>query len=93
MNTEGEVREAESDGEFDEFGNKIPEDTVVLNEMPVSDDGGDTAEIRVDKLMQQVEAQSDKDVHRRNKVRQRLEELKEEMNLKDTYALDLEDVD
>ena len=68
-------------------------DTIVMTEMPVTDGGADTAELKVDELIAQVEAQSDKDILRKKKVRQRLEELSEEMSHEDTFAFDVEDGD
>jgi len=94
MNTEGDKQEEIDDIEdLDEGAAVDPEQTVVLTEMPVADGIGDTAELRVDKLLEKVEAQSQDEVHRKKEIRQRLEELTEEGSFEDTYALDLDDSD
>jgi hypothetical protein len=100
MNTEAgtweEVEVEKKDKVDDEFGDIDDSnfiETIVMDEIPVSESSVDTAELQVDKLIAQVEAENDEDVVRRKKVRQRLEQLSEDMNLDDTYAFDLEDGD
>ena len=68
-------------------------ETIVMTEMPATDGGADTAELQVDELIAQVDAQSDEEIQRRKRVRERLEQLSDDMNLEDTYAFDLEDAD
>ena len=87
MNTEANTWEEEDSVDDNEDSNFA--ETIVMSEMPVSESSVDTAELQVDKLIAQVEAESDEDIIRRKKVRQRLEELSEEMNLEDTYAFDI----
>jgi len=68
-------------------------DTIVMTEEPVADGGADTAELQVDKLIAQVESQSEEEILRKKRVRQRLEELSEDMSMEDTFAMDVEDAD
>jgi hypothetical protein len=88
---ENEEIDDETDDEIDEAGDGAHADTIVMTEMPLTDGGADTAEIQVDKLIAQVESQSEKDILRKKKVRQRLEEWSEEMSHEDTFAYDGED--
>lgn len=94
MNTEGDKQEEiEETEDLDEISSVDPEQTIVMTEMPVSDEISDTAEIKVDKLLEKVESQSQDEVHRKKEIRRRLEDLTEEGSLEDTYALDLDDSD
>lgn len=94
MNTEADKWEqAEVEDDFEETDDDAHVDTIVMTEMPVTEGAADTAELKVDKLIEQVEAQNEADVHRRKKVRQRLEELSEELSIEDTFAFDVEDGD
>ena len=90
---ENEEIDEDIDGEIEDAGDGAHADTIVMTEEPVNDGGADTAELQVDKLIAQVDAQSDEDVLRKKKLRQRLEELSEDMSMEDTYAVDAEDAD
>jgi hypothetical protein len=93
MNTEAAKWDDEVETELAEEEEVNPEETIVMTEEPVNDAGADTAELQVDELIAQVESQSEDEIRRRKLVRQRLEELSEEMSLEDTYAFDIEDGD
>ncbi len=67
----------------------IPEETVVLPETANSDNVGDVSvEINVEELVAQVEAEHDGDTAKKAEVRRRLEEIYEDKDIEDTYALD-----
>jgi len=94
MNTEGDKQDGNEDVEDLDDGAAVdPEQTVVLTEMPVANSISDTAELKVDALLEKVEAQSQDEVHRKKEIRRRLEDLTEEGSFEDTYALDLGDSD
>ena len=69
------------------------ETTVVLDETGVlTDNVGDVSvEINVEELIADIEANEDKDAHRKKEIRRRLEDVVEEQSLEDTYAIDLDE--
>lgn len=68
-----------------------PGDTVVLSEADYSDNVGDiSVEINVEELVAKVESESDRDAARKKEIRRRLEDLDEEKNFEDTYAIDFD---
>lgn len=68
-----------------------PGDTVVLSESDYSDNVGDiSVEINVEELVAKVESAESDDVKRKKEVRQRLEELAEQQQMDDTYAVDFD---
>ncbi len=88
----------EFDDEFDDdFDDDSDDDsgdtTVVLDETGAfTDNVGDVSvEINVEELIAELEACEDRDAARKKEIRRRLEELAEEKNLEDTYAIDFDD--
>jgi len=87
----------EIDNPDDTLEDEVPEDesteTVVLTE--IDDDGiGDTSlEINIEKLVAELEASDEQDVHRRAEIRHKLEELREqrEQELDSTYNINLDE--
>jgi len=87
----------EIDNPNDTLEDEVPEDesteTVVLTE--IDDDGiGDTSlEINIEKLVAELEASDEQDVHRRAEIRHKLEELREqrEQELDSTYNINLDE--
>jgi len=98
MNSEmGEPKLPFDDSEFvddeTEAEAEVAEDTsVVLDETGVlTDNVGDVSvEINVEELIADIESHEDKDAHRKKEIRQRLEEMAEEMSFEDTYAIDVD---
>lgn len=96
---EFEFDDDELDAEDEDSENEDSEDedsedsTVVLDDTGVfTDNVGDVSvEINVEELIAELEATDDKDVARRKAIRRRLEELAEEKDLDDTYAIDFDD--
>lgn len=100
MNTKiGDPKKSEDEFEFDDDDELDTEDedsddtTVVLDDTGIyTDNVGDVSvEINVEELIAELEATDDKDVARRKAIRRRLEELAEEKDLDDTYAIDFDD--
>lgn len=66
-------------------------ETVVMSETDFTDNVGDVSvEINVEELVAKVEAEQDDDAARKKEVRQRLEDLAENKNFEDTYAVDFD---
>lgn len=89
MNSEMEF----DDDDFDEEEAESEDTTVVLDETGAfTDNVGDVSvEINVEELIAELEGLEDKDAHRKKEIRRRLEELAEERDLDDTYAIDFDD--
>lgn len=65
--------------------------TVVMTETDFADNAGDgTAEINVDELVAKVDAENTEDVHHKQEVRRRLEQIAESQSFEDTYAVEFE---
>lgn len=81
------------DDELDEDDDVSEDTTVVLDETGAfTDNVGDVSvEINVEELLVELEGLEDKDAHRKKEIRRRLEELAEERELDDTYAIDFDD--
>ena len=93
-NGDGQLNEAEAkaadDNDFDDEGQHVdPDETVVMSEDSFADPDI-SMEVNVEKLVAELES-SDKETQRKAEVRRRLEELTEEGNFEDTYALDFAD--
>ena len=93
-NGEGQLNEAEAkaadDNDFDDEGRDVdPDETVVMSEDSFADPDI-SMEVNVEKLVAELES-SDKETQRKAEVRRRLEELTEDGNFEDTYALDFAD--
>ena len=68
------------------------EETVVLEDHEATDNVGDVSvEINVEELVAEIEANEDKEAHRKKEIRQKLEDLAEEKSFEDTYAIDLDE--
>lgn len=89
MNSEAEF----DDDDFEEEEAESEDTTVVLDETGAfTDNVGDVSvEINVEELIAELEGLEDKDAHRKKEIRRRLEELAEERDLDDTYAIDFDD--
>jgi len=75
--------------EVEEF--QDPTDTVVMAETDFDDSAADvSAEINVEELVAKVEAEQEEDILRKKEVRRKLEELAENKQFDDTYAVDFE---
>lgn len=75
----------------DESVDDDPGDTVVLSDTDYTDNVGDiSVEINVEELVAKFEATDASDIARRKEIRRRLEELQEEKNFEDTYAIDFD---
>ena len=85
--------EFDDDDELDEDDDVSEDTTVVLDETGAfTDNVGDVSvEINVEELLAELEGLEDKDAHRKKEIRRRLEELAEERELEDTYAIDFDD--
>lgn len=84
---ENELDDNDLDDEED-FGAQ----TIVMSDD--DDDYSDadiSMEVNVEKLVAQFEKADSTDIHRRAEIRRRLEELAEEGELDDTYAIDFDD--
>ena len=83
-------REEEIEIDEDDFVEDMNlDETVVLPETANSDNVGDVSvEINVEELVAQVEAEQDDDAAKKAEVRRRLEEVYEEKDIEDTYAVD-----
>ncbi|MEM7501396.1 MAG: hypothetical protein AAF417_05110 [Pseudomonadota bacterium] len=93
-NDDGQLDEAEAkaadDSDFDGEGQDVdPDETVVMSEDSFADPDI-SMEVNVEKLVAELES-SNKETQRKAEVRRRLEELTEEGNFEDTYALDFAD--
>ncbi len=99
MNSEiGDPREMNSepdldDDELDEEAEVSEDTTVILDETgEFTDNVGDVSvEINVEELVAELEGLQDKDAHRKKEIRRRLEELAEDKELDDTYAIEFDD--
>ena len=67
--------------------------TVVLDETgALTDNVGDVSvEINVEELIADIEATEDKDASRKKEIRRRLEDMAEEKDFEDTYAVDFDE--
>lgn len=85
--------DAFDDDDFDDDSDDSDDTTVVLDETGAfTDNVGDVSvEINVEELIAELEACEDRDAARKKEIRRRLEELAEEKNLEDTYAIDFDD--
>ncbi len=81
------------DDELDEEAEVSEDTTVVLDETRAfTDNVGDVSvEINVEELIAELEGLEDKDAHRKKEIRRRLEELVEDKNFEDTYAIEFDD--
>lgn len=67
------------------------EQTVVMTETDFTESAGDaSAEINVDELVAQVDAENAGDVIHKQDVRRRLEKIAEDQSFEDTYAVEFE---
>lgn len=65
--------------------------TVVMTETDFAYNAGDsTAEVDVDELVAQADADNSGDVHHKQEVRRRLEKIAESQSFEDTYAVEFE---
>lgn len=75
--------------EVEEF--QDPTETVVMAETDFGDSAADaSAEINVEELVAKVEAEQEDDVLRKKEVRRKLEELAENKQFDDTYAVEFD---
>ena len=90
MHNDPDDREEEIEIDEDDFVEDMNlDETVVLPETANSDNVGDVSvEINVEELVAQVEAEQDDDAAKKAEVRRRLEEVYEEKDIEDTYAVD-----
>jgi len=78
--------------QVDKIDDVVPEDTVVLTDTQVTDNVGDVSvELNVEELIAEVEAEKNEDAARKKEIRRRLEDIAEDQNFEDTYAIDLND--
>ena len=76
----------------DEDDEDIGEQTIVLSEDDDDFDDADISmEVNVEKLVAEFEKAEATDIHRRAEIRRRLEELVEEGDFEDTYAIEFDD--
>ena len=75
----------------DDGDEDIGEQTIVMSEDDDFSDADISMEVNVEKLVAQFEKADDADVHRRAEIRRRLEELVDDGDLEDTYALEFDD--
>ena len=89
----------ETTGRIDS-GNEVDEDFDDDEEFSVGDDSSDSdfsdnvgdmsVEINVEELVARVESSQDDDAARKKEIRRRLEELAEEKDLEDTFAMEFD---
>ncbi len=77
--------------EVEEEREDIGEQTIVMSEDDDFTDPDISMEVNVEKLVAQFEKSEATDIHRRAEIRRRLEELTEDGELEDTYAIDFDD--
>jgi hypothetical protein len=89
MSSEPEI----DDDELDEEAEVSEDTTVILDETGAfTDNVGDVSvEINVEELIAELEGLEDKDAHRKKEIRRRLEELVEDKDFEDTYAIEFDD--
>lgn len=89
MNSDSDIE----DDEMDDEANVTEDTTVILDETGAfTDNVGDVSvEINVEELVAELEACEDKDAARKKEIRRRLEELVEDKDFEDTYAIDFDD--
>lgn len=85
------TKAVDKETEADENPSFDAEQTVVMTETDFADNAGDgTAEINVDELVAQVDAENTDDVIHKQDVRRRLEKIAESQSFEDTYAVEFE---
>lgn len=67
-----------------------PEQTVVMDEDSFADPDI-SMEVNVEKLVAELEGAEENEAHRKAEIRRRLEELTDDGDFEDTYAIDLKD--
>lgn len=87
---EEQVTGRESD-DVEEEREDIGAQTIVMSEEDDFSDPDISMEVNVEKLVAQFEKSEATDIHRRAEIRRRLEELTEDGQLEDTYAIDFDD--
>lgn len=76
----------------DEDDEDIGEQTIVLSEVDDDYDDADISmEVNIEKLVAEFEKAEATDIHRRAEIRRRLEELVEDGDFEDTYAIEFDD--
>ena len=81
-----EDESVEEDEFVEDSGN---EETIVMTETESSDNIGDVSvEINVEELVAQVEAEQPDDAAKKAEVRRRLEDVYEDKDVEDTYAIE-----
>jgi len=89
MQSDTKDQDAEIDGNVVDDQEAI--ETVVLSETDITDNVGDVSvEINVEELVAKVEAEHDDDAARKRAVRQRLEDIAEDQEFEETYAIEFE---
>lgn len=96
MQSEPDDREDELDIDEDEsveddelVADSGNEETIVMTETESSDNVGDVSvEINVEELVAQVEAEQPDDAAKKAEVRRRLEDIYEDKDVEDTYAIE-----
>ena len=92
MHEDPDKREEEIEDDVELSEDSVPEETVVIPETENSDNVGDVSvEINVEELVAQVEAEQSDDAAKKAEVRRRLEEVYEDKDVEDTYAIDFEE--
>ena len=92
MHEDPDKREKEIEDDVELSEDSVPEETVVIPETENSDNVGDVSvEINVEELVAQVEAEQSDDAAKKAEVRRRLEEVYEDKDVEDTYAIDFEE--
>lgn len=91
----GEFSEKELDADVENDGDEIEssaDDDVMVDDMQPTDNVGDVSvEINVEELVAKIESEDSADVARKKEIRRRLEDMAEEKDFEDTYAIDLGD--
>ena len=89
MNSEPEI----DDDELEDEAEDSEDSTVILDETGAfTDNVGDVSvEINVEELIAELEGLDDEDAHRKKEIRRRLEELVEDKDFEDTYAIEFDD--